>query len=649
MIAGDFNEILASNEKFSTSLASQRRISCFHNCLDKCNLLDLGFNGPRFTWTNKRQDGLVMERLDRVLCNPAWKHSFEEVNVIHLPMIAFDHSLILINTEPTLHNFGTRPFRLETIWFNDPSFPNLVHDSWTKFPQNVPLAIHDFTNRVTTWNRQVFGNIFHRKRRLLARLNGIQKALSFRPCLALLELEKELTLQYQNILHLEEEFWSLKSWLQWTNLGDRNTTFFHLSTICRHHRSRIWCRKNSEGSWCHSTSDIKNLLQNHFVKLYTLERDSTLVLDSNPNLFSSLSANTCSLLATPPTRADIEATIKSFQLLKAPGPDGFHPIFFQKFWNIIGDSITDYIQGIFTEKKIPPNLNSTLICLIPKVSSPETVHQFRPIGFCNTLYKTITKILVLKLKPFLNDLIHLFQASFIPRRKASDNVIMVQEIIHSMLLSHSKIGYMAVKIDLEKAYDRLEWSFIRLTLQFFKFPSDWINLIMSCVSSTTLSVLVNGERLTEFVPSRGIRQGNPLSPYLFIMCMEYLAWLIQVKVEGGNWIGVKPARTGPASTHLFFTDNLVLFAKANSKSCQAINRALGKFCEISGQKVNLSKSSIFLPSRFNISRAPLLERELGFKISKSFGKYLGVPITTDGRNKQIYDFIVEKVRTKLVG
>jgi hypothetical protein len=131
--------------------------------------------------------------------------------------------------------------------------------------------------------------------------------------------------------------------------------------------------------------------------------------------------------------------------------------------------------------------------------------------------------------------------------------------------------------------------------------------------------------------------------------MEYLAWLIQVEVEGGNWIGVKPARMGPTFTHLFFADDLVLFAKANSKSCQAINRALGKFYEISGQKVNLSKSSIFLPSRFNINRAPLLERELGFKISRSFGKYLGVPITTDGRNKQIYDFIVEKVRTKLAG
>ena len=172
---------------------------------------------------------------------------------------------------------------------------------------------------------------------------------------------------------------------------------------------------------------------------------------------------------------------------------------------------------------------------------------------------------------------------------------------------------------------------------------------MSCVSSTTLSVLVNGEKLTEFAPSRGIRQGDLLSPYLFIICMECLAWLIQVEVEGGNWIGVKSARTGPAFTHLFFADDLVLFAKATSKTCQAINRVLGKFCEISGQKVNLSKSSIFLPSRFNISHAPFLERELGFKISRSFGKYLGVPIVTDGRNKQVNDFLVEKVRTKLAG
>jgi hypothetical protein len=139
---------------------------------------------------------------------------------------------------------------------------------------------------------------------------------------------------------------------------------------------------------------------------------------------------------------------------------------------------------------------------------------------------------------------------------------MVQEIIHSMTLSYSKVGYMTIKIDLEKAYDRLEWSFIRHTLQFFNFPKRWIDLIMSCISTTSLSVLINGERLNEFASSRCIRQGDPLSPYIFILCMEYLVWLIHIEVDAGNWMGVKTSRFGPLFAHLYFADDLVLFAKA---------------------------------------------------------------------------------------
>ena len=119
---------------------------------------------------------------------------------------------------------------------------------------------------------------------------------------------------------------------------------------------------------------------------------------------------------------------------------------------------------------MPSHLNSTLICLIPKFAKPETISQFRPIGLCNTLYKIVTKILVLRLKSFLSDLIHPFQASFIPGRKASDNIILVQEIIHSMNTSKSKVGNMAIKINLEKAFDRLKWSFIHQALIFFNFP-----------------------------------------------------------------------------------------------------------------------------------------------------------------------------------
>lgn len=153
---------------------------------------------------------------------------------------------------------------------------------------------------------------------------------------------------------------------------------------------------------------------------------------------------------------------------------------------------------------IPDKLNDTLICLIPKMDEPKTVHQFWPIGLCNTLYKMVTKILVQWLKPFLLDLIHPFQASFIPGRKASNIVILTQEIIHTMSTSKSKNGLIVLKIDLEKAFDRLEWSFVYHVLTWFKFPKEWIDLIMSCISSSNLSILINGERLDPFSSSRGI-------------------------------------------------------------------------------------------------------------------------------------------------
>nr|POE51485.1 transposon tx1 uncharacterized 149 kda protein [Quercus suber] len=200
----------------------------------------------------------------------------------------------------------------------------------------------------------------------------------------------------------------------------------------------------------------------------------------------------------------------------------------------MGPSVIYYVKNIFWSMKIPENLNSTLIYIIPKTDKPEIMHQLRPIGLCNTLYKTITKLLFRRLKPFLPDLIHPYQANFILGRKANDNVILTQEIIHTMTISKSKQGFMALKIDLEKAFDRLEWGFIYHVLNWFKFPKDWIDLIISCISSSNLSILVNGEKLDPFLPSRGIWQRDPLSQYIFILCMEYLAWLIQSKATFSN-------------------------------------------------------------------------------------------------------------------
>ena len=203
-----------------------------------------------------------------------------------------------------------------------------------------------------------------------------------------------------------------------------------------------------------------------------------------------------------------------------------------------------------------------------------------------------------------------------------------------MNTSKSKVGSMAIKIDLEKTFDRLEWSFIRQTLIFFNFPPDWITLIMSCITSTSLAVLVNGEHLDTFTPSRGIRQGNPLSPYIFILCMEHLAWLIHNEVEASNWSRIHVSRNDPSFTHLFFANDLMLFAKATNKNFTTINRVLRTFSDISGQKINFNKSRLVLSKRTDPTCATHIKNALDIRLSNHFGKYLGTPILVDGRDKK---------------
>ena len=140
---------------------------------------------------------------------------------------------------------------------------------------------------------------------------------------------------------------------------------------------------------------------------------------------------------------------------------------------------------------------------------------------------------------------------------------------------------MALKIDLEKAFDRLEWGFIKHILSFFNFPVDWVELIMSCISTSSLLVLLNREILNYFLPSRGIGQGEPLYLYIFILYMEYLARLILNEFDAHSLSGIRTSIDDPTFSHLFFADDLILFAKATKRKCQTIKSTLNNFCSLS--------------------------------------------------------------------
>ena len=148
--------------------------------------------------------------------------------------------------------------------------------------------------------------------------------------------------------------------------------------------------------------------------------------------------------------------------------------------------------------------------------------NYKPISLCNIVYKIVTKVIVARLRPYLDKLISPLQVAFVPGRKGIDNAIIGQEVIHSINKKKGKVGYMALKIDLEKVYDKLEWSFIKDMLVKINLLVDLVDIIMSCVLTVFTFIMVNEDALESIYSSRGIRQGDPLSLYLFILWMDYL-------------------------------------------------------------------------------------------------------------------------------
>ncbi|KAG8368848.1 hypothetical protein BUALT_Bualt15G0089400 [Buddleja alternifolia] len=356
--------------------------------------------------------------------------------------------------------------------------------------------------------------------------------------------------------------------------------------------------------------------------------DDTAFLDMGLNspYQRHLDDNTVRSLVSSISESEVHKVVSSMSPYKAPGPDGCQAFFYQKFWKSVGGLVTKIVRESFLSGKINSGIGRSFLCLIPKVEHPESITQFRPIALCNVLFKIVTKTVVLRLKPFMDKLISPHQSSFIPGRSTHDNILVLQELAHTLAASHSKKGSMLIKLDLEKAYDKVRWDFLTQTLQDFHFPEKLVNLIMSCVESAHLQILWNGEPLEPFAPRCGLHQGDPLSPYLFVLCMERLSYLIEEEVNNKVWDPISFGRNGPCISHMFFADDIILAAKANEKSARSIQKTLDLFCKASGLKVSLAKSTVYFAPRTAPSVRGDMVEILNFQPTSHLGKYLGVNI-----------------------
>ncbi|CAL9024262.1 unnamed protein product [Prunus brigantina] len=273
--------------------------------------------------------------------------------------------------------------------------------------------------------------------------------------------------------------------------------------------------------------------------------------------------------------------------------------------------------------------------------------QFRPISLCNTLYKVVSKIIVGRLRPLMCKLVSPNQVSFVPGRQISDNIFIAQEVLHRFHRARGKTGYIAWKIDLSKAYDKLKWSFIEQTLAEIGIGETSLHLIMSYVKNVSYKIILNGELTESFKPQRDVRQGDPLSPYLFVLCMEKFSHIIAARVLKKKWKAVRAARSGPLISPLFFADDLILFGEASAQQAMVMKNSLEEFCELSWQQVNFEKSLLYISANTKSDLVDQIELTCGATRSANMGNCLGVPLVQGRVTKATYKGVLVKVQAKL--
>lgn len=307
-------------------------------------------------------------------------------------------------------------------------------------------------------------------------------------------------------------------------------------------------------------------------------------------------------LMVPVTKEEVKEAVFSMHPEKSSGLDGLNPAFFQTYWDIMGDDMSNFCKVFFDTKELPHGINCTLVCLISKVKQPKQMTDLRPISLCNVLMRILSKIMANRLKSCLSSIIYDKQSAFIEWRLLTDNALIAFELNHYIKRkAQGKNGVASLKIDVSKAYDRLEWFFLRNMLNKFGFNKMWIERVMTCYEET---------------------------------------WLIH---------GCKVARGAPTISHLLFADDCYLFFRASEMETDNIKRILNRYERMLGQAINHNKSSVLFSPNTNAENRSLVCEKLEVNATNTPGKYLGMPMHLGKNKTAVFGFLNDRVRQKLQG
>lgn len=628
MILGDFNATLHLEEIVGGVIGRSPAMEEFRECISKVEVMDLHFSGMRFTWSGSPQGVGVVKKLDRALVNGSFQTKFPLAKVRFLAPRTSDHSPIVVEINQGVVIRRKYAFKFQNFLTNRTNFLSLIQQSWNNQVGGVRMfrLVQKLKSLKPVLRHEAWaaGNLCNKVKELKDDLVSVQMARDCDPLNETVKREEaRISRAYREAALEEERMLKQKSKIHWLNVGDQNNKFSHKSIQVKRNKNRISSILNGQGDRIEGESMV-----NHFISFYKdllgTKSECTSIEGLSEMFDRKVPADMGAEMLKEVTREEIREVVFAMGDDKASGPDGYSAKFFKSAWTVIGEDFCKAVQEFFRSGKLLKEVNATLIALIPKVDSPERVGEFRPIALCNVVYKCISKILANRIKGSLDSIIDDNQNAFIPGRRISDNILLTQELLRNY---HRDKGVprCAFKVDIKKAYDSVNWDFLFEALYLFGFPERMIAWIRECVSTPSYSVIVNGEAVGFFKGEKGLRQGDPLSPYLFTIVMQVLSIILRKRIEEDGGFKFHRKCDIQKIAHLCFADDLFLFSHGDPWSVQILRDSLDEFGEASGLWPNESKSSMFFCNVPRDSRV-IIKGIMKFEVGLLPVKYLGVPL-----------------------
>ncbi|KAJ0431881.1 putative RNA-directed DNA polymerase [Helianthus annuus] len=619
----------------------------FFDCVQYVELMDIPSHGLHFTWNQKPKEGIgVLKKIDRIMSNVKFMDLFPDTYALFKPARVSDHSPCVMKLASCTRK-KLKPFKFPNFLTTKEEFRRFVSTEWAKDIEGFAMfsVVKKMRNLKPSFRKLLYqqGNLHEKVIRLRKELDDIQQLVDANPLdVTLRDTAAKCLRDYQVAAYDEECFLKQKSKVEWLCAGDSNTSFFHKCVKSRNARNKISCIKDVHGNRFEGDGIPGALVDHYSSFLGTAYSVSSL---DDDNLFlNTLSSYSADHMIRQVTREEVKQAMFGIGENKAPGPDGFTSAFFKQAWDIVGDEVTNAVLDFFDNGKLLKQVNHTILALVPKVDTPNSVLDYRPISCCNVIYKCISKIITDRLKGSLDTLVSINQSAFVPGRKITDNILLTQELMHNYHLNKGQ-PRCAFKIDIQKAYDTVSWSFLESILKKFGFHHKMIIWIMTCVTSVSYSLSINGELHGYFEGKRGLRQGDPMSPYLFTLVMEVLTLILQ-QVATNTSFKFHGKCSKQKIINILFADDLFLFSHGDSVSVKHLKLALDKFTQISGLVPSMPKSTVYFSNVTSAMKNQILNL-LPFQEGSLPVRYLGVPLISTRLAARDCKILIERTQRRI--